>query len=232
MSGPRSREILSALQLADSFFPTGMYAHSYGLEGMATRGWVRTAEDVGEFLRNQFTWSVVPGDGVALLNAYRVAALGDLGTLIAMDRLLYALKLPAELRAASCQAGRRLLDETALFISNPVHARYRAEVEHHQTPGTGAVALGVIGWALDIPEEWPLLMFCHSYAVGILSAAMRLLRLTHNQSQGILWGLHSLVANLANEIKDRTWQEMTSFTPQLDLAAMGHEADGLRMFAS
>jgi urease accessory protein UreF len=68
--------------------------------------------------------------------------------------------------------------------------------------------------------------------VGILSAAMRLLRLTHNQSQGILWGLHSLVADLANEIKDRTWQEMTSFTPQLDLAAMGHEADDLRMFAS
>ena len=232
MSAPRSGEILSALQLADSFFPTGMYAHSYGLEGMVTRRWVSSAEDVEELLRTQFTWSVVPGDGVALLNAYRAAALGDLGMLIAMDHLLYALKLPAELRKASCQAGRRLLDETALFTSDPVHARYRAEVEHHQTPGTGAVAQGVIGWALNIPEEWALLMFCHSYAVGVMSAAMRLLRLTHSQAQGILWRLHSLVADLINEVRDRTWQEMTSFTPQLDLAAMGHEADDLRMFAS
>jgi urease accessory protein len=232
MSGPRAAEVLAALQLADSFFPTGMYAHSCGLEGMVRRGWVRTAEDVEELVRNQFTWSVVPGDGVALLNAYRAAALGDLGTLIAVDRLLYSLKLPAELRAASCQAGRRLLDETAPLTSGPVHASYRAEVERHQTPGTGAVALGVVGWALDIPEEWALLMFCHSYAVGVLSAAMRLLRLTHSQAQGILWGLHSLVADLVNEVKDRTWQEMTSFTPQLDIAAMGHESDDLRMFAS
>jgi urease accessory protein UreF len=38
MSVPGAGEILSALQLADSFFPTGMYAHSYGLEGMARRG--------------------------------------------------------------------------------------------------------------------------------------------------------------------------------------------------
>jgi urease accessory protein len=232
MSVPGAGEILSALQLADSFFPTGMYAHSYGLEGMARRGWVRTAEDVEEFLRNQFAWSVAPGDGVALLNAYRAAALGDLETLLAMDRLLYSLKLPAELRAASCQAGRRLLDETAPLTSNPVHASYRAEVERRQTPGAGAVALGVVGWALDIPEEWALLMFCHSYAVGVLSAAMRLLRLTHSQSQGILWRLHSLVADLVNEVRDRTWQEMASFTPQLDVAAMGHEADDLRMFAS
>jgi len=223
---------LAALQLADSFFPTGMYAHSQGLEGMVRRGWVGTAPDVEELLRNQITWSVLPGDGVALLNAYRAAAHGDLAMVVAIDRLLYSFKLPAELRAASCQAGRRLLEETATFARHPTHANYRARVDSKEAPGTGAVALGVVGWCLGIPEEWALLAFCHSYAVGVLSAALRLLPLTHRQAQDILRRLHSLIAELGEEIRDRTWQEMTSFTPELDIAAMGHEADDLRMFAS
>ncbi len=102
---------LSALQLADSFFPTGMYAHSQGLEGMVRRGLVSSPGDVEEFLRNQFTWSVLPSDGVGLLNSHRSAIRGDLATIVAIDHLLTALKLPSELRAVSVQVGHRLLDE-------------------------------------------------------------------------------------------------------------------------
>ena len=58
-----SANLLAILQLADSFFPAGMFAHSHGLEGMVNRGLVRSAEDVAEFLENQFSWSVMPSDG-------------------------------------------------------------------------------------------------------------------------------------------------------------------------
>ena len=223
---------LSALQLADSFFPTGMYAHSQGLEAMVRRGLVNNPGDVEEFLRNQFAWSLLPSDGVALLNSHRSAIRGDLATIVTIDHLLSALKLPSELRAVSVQVGHRLLDETAAFVSHRLHAGYRAEVAAQGAPGNGAVALGIVGFTLDIPEEPALMMFCHSHTTSVLGAALRLLPMTHVDAQGIQHRLHSLLVEQIQEIRERPWEEMMAFTPELDVAAMGHESDELRLFAS
>ena len=227
-----AKEFLAALQLADSFFPTGIYAHSHGLEGMVSRGLVAKVEDVEEFLANQFTWSVMPADGVALLNAHSAAARGDLDTLVCIDRLLYALKLPTELRAASSQLGRRLLSETGLLVSDQFNADYSARVKLGKAPGNGAVALGVIAHAQHISAEQALLVFCHSHAVSGLGAAMRLLPISHSDSQGILHSLHLRLISLLNEIRGLPWEEMTSFTPELDVVSMSHETDDLRLYAS
>ena len=247
-----SHGFLSALQLADSFFPTGMYAHSHGLEALVSRGWVREASDVAELLRNQLAWAVIPADGVALLNAHSAAQNMDLDTLIAIDRLLLATKLPSEVRAASRQAGRRILQETQsiLAFDDTGAANYPSEdasqrraslsilgdywdsVAAEEAPGTGAVALGVAAGPLNIPGESALLMLCHSHAVGVLGAAMRLLPFTHTQAQQVLRSLHGTIVSLGEEVQSRPWQEITCFAPELDMASMLHETDELRLFAS
>ncbi len=227
---------LAALQLADSFFPSGAYAHSQGLEGMVSQGWVRNADDLGEYLHNLLGWSIIPCDGVALLNAHGAARDGDLARLVDIDRRLHAMKLPEELRVASCHAGRRILDETAPLLSGAagcaVHGEFRQLVVERETPGTGAVALGVASCAAGIDPDSALLMFCHSFAVGVLGAAQRLLPVTHTEAQHILRSLHEPVIDAATALQHRDWREMTSFTPQLDIAAMLHEHDEVRMFAS
>ena len=236
MGADSSASFLAALQLADSFFPSGTYAHSQGLEGMVTRGWVRNADDLGEYLRNLLTWSILPCDGVALLNAHRAARVGDLATLVDIDWHLHAMKLPAELRVASGRAGRRILDETAPLLSGAtgcaVHGEFRRLVTERETPGTGAVALGVASCAAGIDAENALLMQCHSFAVGVLGAAQRLLPITHTEAQRILHGLHEPVISATTALQHRDWREMTSFNPQADIAAMLHEHDDVRMFAS
>ena len=95
MIDPIRPSLLTALQLADSFFPSGMYAHSHGLEGMVSRGLVTSAAQVAEFLANQFTWSIVPSDGVALLEAYRATDWGDLSTVMEIDQLLVTRQIEA-----------------------------------------------------------------------------------------------------------------------------------------
>lgn len=236
MGADNSASFLAALQLADSFFPSGAYAHSQGLEGMVTRGWVRNADDLAGYLCNLLTWSILPCDGVALLNAYRAARAGDLATLVDIDWHLHAMKLPEELRVASCHAGRRILDETASLLSEAtgcvVHGEFRQMVMERETPGTGAVALGVASCAASIEAKAALLMLCHSFAVGVLGAAQRLLPVTHSEAQRILHALHEPVVRLAPELEARHWREMTSFAPQTDIAAMLHEHDEVRMFAS
>lgn len=236
MGADRSASFLAALQLADSFFPSGTYAHSQGLEGMVTRGWVGNADDLEEYLHNLLRWSILPCDGVALLNAHRAARDGGVATLVDIDRHLHAMKLPEELRVASCHAGRRILDETAPLLSETtgcaVHGEFRRLVMERETPGTGAVALGVACCAAGIKAEAALLMLCHSFAVGVLGAAQRLLPITHSEAQRILHGLHEPVVRMMHELEVRHWSRMSSFAPQADIAAMLHEHDEVRMFAS
>ena len=236
MSSDSSASFLAALQLADSFFPSGAYAHSQGLEGMVTRGWVRNADDLEEYLGNLLTWSILPCDGVALLNAHRAARDGDLATLVDIDWRLHAMKLPAELRVASGHAGRRILDETAPLLegrsASAVHGEFRRLAAGRETPGTGAVALGVAAGAVGIGADNALLMFCHSFAVGVLGAAQRLLPITHSEAQGILRSLHEPVIGATTALQRRDWRDMTSFAPQTDIASMLHEHDDVRMFAS
>ena len=149
--------LLRTLQLADSFFPTGAYAHSQGLEGMVALGWIGNALEVREYLSNLLTSAVLPSDGVALLHSHRSVADGDVSTVIEIDQLLHAMKLPKGMRVASTHSGRRVLDESrALLAAGAVPAAfegYRAAVVKGDAPGSGAVAFGVCTWAQGIWEE-------------------------------------------------------------------------------
>ena len=224
--------ILTALQLADSAFPTGMFSHSHGLEGMVRRGWVQTAADVEEFLGNQCVWSLLPADGVALVHAHRCTLAGDVATIAAIDRRLHAMRLPLELRNASTQVGNRLLAETADFGPDETLAEYRLLVKRGGAPGSAAVSFGVACAALGVPAETALLASVHSYVSSELGAALRLLPLSHRDTQAMLRRLQVLVVEALPDLMRRDWCDMTSFTPQLDVAALLHETDDLRMFAS
>jgi urease accessory protein len=228
----QSTALLTAFQLADSFFPTGMFAHSQGLEGMVRRGRVASAQDVEAFLRAQITWSLLPADGVALINAHGAARSGDLETVKAIDDLLLAIRLPEELRAASCQTGKRLLAETAAFSTDRLQLEYAACVDEGLAPGNAAVAWGVAGSGLVLPVQLLLPAFCHSYCVGVLGAALRLLRITHGDVQGMLHRAHRLIAERAAAVAGRDWRDMQCFTPELDIASFEHQSQDVRMFAS
>ena len=231
-----TQRTLALLQLADSFFPTGAYAQSQGLEGMVAQGWVSSPEEVHEYLSGLLAGSVLPSDGVALLNAHRSAGQGDLNTVVRIDRRLHAMRLPEEIRLASTQTGRRFLDESFALLG-PENApavldEYRAAVAAGETPGTAAVAFALSAWAVGIEAETALFASCHSFSVGVLGAAQRLMPLSHSDAQQILRSLHANIDAGCQAIRQRDWREMTSFTPLADIASMRHEAAEVRMFAS
>ncbi len=223
---------LAALQIADSFFPTGMYAHSHGLESLVRRGTVRSMEDVESFLQHLLEWSVLTSDGVALLAARDAAEAGRVDELVSIDRHLFALKLSAELRSASVQQGRRLLDEASALVRHDVLGEYTALVRTKATPGNGAVAFGVVSSSLGVSREASLLGYSHAFCVGVLGAAMRLLPMTHGQCQGILHRIHPRISAVATDIDRVHWSDMTSFAPEIEIGSLNHPFDDVRMFAS
>src|SRR4029077_16098612 len=69
--------LLSLLPFGDSAFPTGGYAHSFGLETYCQAGLVRGREDLERFLLAQLEGSTGPCDATAAVGALRAAARAD-----------------------------------------------------------------------------------------------------------------------------------------------------------
>ena len=77
--------LLSLLHFTDTAFPTGGYAHSFGLERYCQAGIIGDAEGVERFLLAQLEGSAGPTDATAAVAALRAISAGDLGTCRALD---------------------------------------------------------------------------------------------------------------------------------------------------
>lgn len=223
---------LSLLQFSDGLFPTGAYAHSFGLETYVQDGTVHDAAGVEEFLSVLLEGSVAPVDAVAVCCAWRAAQADDLTSCLDLDRLLDAMKAAAEIRDASRQMGRQTLRVAAHIYRHAFLERFGAAVESSRSPGHHAVAFGVVGSV----NGWPLENACGAYlyaaSTTVTSAALRLMPLGQLAGQRILANVAPLVARLAAETPERARDDMWSFTPGVEIAAMRHADLDARLFRS
>lgn len=154
-------------------------------------------------------------------------------SVIATDRALHAMKPASELRQASLMTGRRFLEEVAIHTESPVLAAYRDAVASEDGLGNYAVAFGVVAAALDIESRFVPGAVLLSSATAVLQSAMRLMRVSHRDVQGILHRLRPLVARLAGEVLEgRMPGSLSGFHPLQDIASMRHANAEARLFAS
>lgn len=249
--------LLATLQLADSAFPAGLYAFSHGLETAVQEGHVRTAADLEGFLCAWLGWQVGPGDSVIVAAAHRATASLDLQGLLAIDARCLATKLAREAREASQKAGRRLLATAVLLAETPtrppaggtssegrlapfpaptspagVLQAYGESVAAGAAPGTHAAAFGAAGAALGLPAGAAILAELHSAATTCLGAALRLLRVDHQQTQGILRRLAPRLVAIAGAAEHADWQHLRPTAPAAEILQMRHEGAHVRLFMS
>ncbi len=222
---------LSALQFSDSFFPTGLYTLSHGFEAFVQAG-LASKSDVEALLRDYLENVLGPADGVALSHAHCAVEAQDLARLLEIDRRLFAMKLVREVREASRRVGKRILTTAIALVPERLLADYRAAVEAGAGPGNAAVALGAAAAILGIPRREALLIELYTFATSLLGAAMRLVRLDHEEAQVILGRVKPLMLRVAEENMDRSASEMRAFAPLIDIMAMGHERASVRLFIS
>jgi urease accessory protein len=215
------------MQLADSFFPTGMFGQSGGLESFVKSGRVKGGNDVLSFIRHQVKFQLMPCDCAAMSAVMYAAKKGDLARAVAADNLYYSMKLVKEVRTASTRSGRQLLNCVVNITSDSFAKRFYAKVEAKDSDGTYPACLALAANALAIPEKSALRMMVYSYCVSIVGSAVRLGIITHIEGQNILTRL-ARVANSAKSTK--SINELWQLTPVTEILQMQHEQDDLRMF--
>ena len=99
--------VVSLLQFADSLFPIGGQAHSFGLEYYVETGQVGNATGVQEVLISYLNGRAGPCDATAVAVAGRLARRQDLEGCLALDDDLDAQNHVKEFREASRQMGHQ-----------------------------------------------------------------------------------------------------------------------------
>lgn len=220
---------LAGLQVADSFLPVGNYSSSYALEQFAESGRVHDIDDVDRLLDTYLRRQVGTMDLVALRAAYQAVDAEDVDELVRTDERLHAMTLPAEFRTSATRAGVQLCE---LWQSISTEAAIVERYVDRDPPQQYAVVQGMVTATEGLPMQRACLVYCYGFCSSMLGAAQRLLSLGHTDVQACLRGQWPTITDVVDASDDRSIDEMSSFTPEIDIQSACHERADRRLFMS
>jgi urease accessory protein len=237
---------ISMLQLGDSFFPTGMYTTSSGLEALFYNKRIKSKEQISEFISVCLKYQLGPADCTALSNAFQASQSSDLGTIMEIDDLLFSMKLVKEIREASTRSGTQLLncvlsfinktpssdtiDNTDIYNSKSIISSYYDAIKSKNAHGVYPVALALASNALKITRERACLLLLYGFTVSIVGAALRLGIFPHFEGQQIIHSLKPVMLEVIKLNVERSYSQMWQFSPAIDILQISHERMDSKMF--
>jgi urease accessory protein len=224
--------VVGLMQVGDSFYPTGSYAHSFGLEGLVQEGVVHDRATLKAF----FELSAMPALRQVELplaaHSWRAFGEADWVTVGELCVLSSALKTAREARMASDNIGRQRTELMGTLRQHPLAVEFMRRAAVENWPFSSAIAAALEGRVFGAPLPAVLGGIYYASVASLLSAAMKLLRLGQNASQSLLTetlaGAPSIIA-AAQQVKR---EDIGWFNPWLDIAAARHERADSRMFIS
>ena len=223
--------LLTGLRFVDSFFPSGGYAFSSGLEAAVQGGAVRNVEQLSRYVVESLTTGIGEREAVAVGLAHDAYVSGSLEIAFKADRELEAMKLGCESRTASRQMGRQVIRlATNQEARPPLIEDYLAAVEAERTPGHLAVSFGLTlaeaGWS----KEDSIAAFLYQTATGFIAAAMKLLPIGQRAGQRLLESWIEVIEQAGRRAAHE--RMLRSWSPIQDIYAMGHVRLESRLFRS
>lgn len=222
---------LGVMQLSDSFFPTGIFATSNGLEFLFSEKKIQGMTDLIEMIRINISQQVGPSDCVALANAFDSANKHDFDKVIEADSVVFATKSIKEIRNASVRSGVQLVKCVSEFIKDDeILNQYKNNITKNKIHGTFPVAFAICCNALKIKKEKCMTMLLYGFTVGVVGAALRLGLIQHFEGQKIIHRIKPIISQTIKEYSNKSLFEMWQFAPQVDIVQMSHEKMDSKMF--
>jgi urease accessory protein len=214
--------LLRLLQLFDSQFPVGAFAHSGGVETYAALG--GSLPELRQVLHAQIDLGWGRSELAAAYLAWR-AADGD-GPTRELNRLaqaLDALKVVPAIRETSLGLGRRTLDLIRRLYPD---AGVEIPRPHH------ALVVGATARRLGVDARDLLLAFAQSLAMGTLTAAIRCMPVSPAQAQELLVESHSRISLAVYRAIEDPEGSLFTCTPALDIRSHQQAHLHTRLFQS
>ena len=220
------------LQLGDTFYPTGSYAHSFGLEGLVADGVVRDRETLRAFLLISALPALRQTELPLTIHAWQAFGAADWIGIGKLSQLSSALKTASEARLAADNIGRQRTELAANLRAHPLAQEYLRRASEGHWPFSPAIAAALEARVLGAPLEAALASVFYANIAGLLAAAMKLLRLGQNGCQTLLTELMGHAGEIFAAAGKVPIDEIGWFNPWLDIAAARHETANARLFIS
>ncbi len=231
MSIDEIEQELGVMQLSDSFFPTGIFATSNGLEFLFKEKKIQGMTDLIEIIKINIIQQIGPTDCVALANVVDGANKNDFDKVIEADKIVFATKPIKEIRNASTRSGVQLIKCVSEFVNDDkILNQYKDTITKNKAHGVFPVAFAVCCNALEIKKEKSMAMMLYGFTVGIVGAALRLGLIQHFEGQKIIHSIKPIISQTIKEYSNKSLLEMWQFAPQVDVVQMSHEKMDSKMF--
>lgn len=220
------------LHLADSAFPIGALAHSFGLETL-TASLLLDVPQIAGFLRD-YLEEAGAMEAAFCREGFRLGSEESFcrRRWAEINERLGALKPGRESRAASAVLGQNLLRAAAALdglevVGVALQTTNEVRAASHHSP-----AFGLVAGALGVDEENAVLAYLHQSAAGLVSAFQRLLPLGQSRATAMLWNLKPAILETARRSQGCAAEDAACFLPLLDWGSMEHVALPTRLFIS
>ena len=234
-SGPdQADKVARLLQFGDSMFPIGAFSFSCGLESAVQTGVVKDRLTLHEFARTALE-QAARGDGIALIAAHRAATAGDVEALIAIDAQVFARKPSDETRLMSTRMGRKFTEISVEVIGTPLLKTcllktWLDRIVAGATPGSYPIALAINFAAQGLSARDAFVVHQYGVATAILGASLRLMRVSHIDTQAILYDLNARSEAAYETAASARLCDMAAFAPLADILAAVHNRAHVRLF--
>jgi urease accessory protein len=218
---------LAILQLASPALPVGAYSYSEGLEMLIEDGTITNVENLQDWLKSELLYGSIRLDAAIMLRGFYAVKSGDIQALKRWNLWLSAARDTEELRAASWQMGRSLMQ-----LLGKLEPDILPVVNAVGYPSNYAIAFAIACAHWDINIQACLLAYLHSWANNLITAGIKIIPLGQTAGQELLLSLQSLLTTTVGEILTMTDDDLGCCNWGLSLASMQHEIQYTRLFRS
>jgi urease accessory protein len=220
------------LQTGDSFYPTGSYAHSFGLESLVSDGVVHDVATLREFIKLAVLPALESADLPIVAHAWWAFHHRDWAAIERLSLISSASRPAQEARAASENIGRQRAELAARLYPNSIAPEFGRRIAKSNWPASSTVSAALESCVTGAPLAAAMISYAYATLTSLVAAAMKLMRIGQNSAQTLLHEALSHLPAVVECAQAVPEDEIGWSNPWLDIAQARHEHADARMFIS
>lgn len=223
---------LHLIQIHETAFPIGNFAHSFGMETYIQNDDIRTADDLRKFCDMYLRHNLASTDAIIVQEAYRLAKENDIQGLIKLENICHAIKLSPETKEGSAMIGRQFLQTVRPLNDGQLLTLWHEKLKNKEVKGHYPVVYGIYTAMLGIDLKMSLETFLYSSITSLVQNGVRAIPLGQNGGVQTTFSLLPAIHETASHVMTLNLDDLDNNSIGLEIGSMQHEFLHSRLFIS